>query len=141
MDEKRIEFIERVRHDDWVTVQDEFRFEPNGYTEPLQRFALWFLMRCGALQNAMVNRTVFTRRTIDAPKFMERLYKQRRALFSYLDRDGQRLLIGSEDFAQLMDETALDGQYTFSAEWIHRRTVMNLHVQIIPWMRGMLVMP
>ena len=79
---------------------------------------------------------------VDADTFMGRLYKQQAALFESFHRDASQLLIGAEEFESLMNEPAINQAFSFQAQYNRGRyAVCGLQVTVIPWMRGMLVMP
>jgi hypothetical protein len=40
-----------------------------------------------------------------------------------------------------MGETAIHHNFTFSAELVNKRQVMGLQIEVVPWMRGAVVMP
>ncbi len=139
---QEIHFID-VRHSlEAVLMPDAFRFVPKGRFQWLQRVAWKLLHRMGALDQAYDSRMKVERRVIDADTFMERLYQQRGSLFREFDRQGKRLLIGAEDYAELMREAAMSQPFSFSAELFGpNRQVMGLTVDVVPWIRGVAVMP
>ena len=47
----------------------------------------------------------------------------------------------AEDYADLMHEAAATQMFSFRAEYGYGREVLGMTVQVIPWMRGCLVMP
>lgn len=75
--------------------------------------------------------------------FMDRLFKQKRYLYDRFNcRDPQTLLVGGEDYEQLMDSPEIRQAFQFSAFYMHGRDgICGLNVQVVPWMRGMVVMP
>lgn len=80
--------------------------------------------------------------------FMQTLYEQRRELMQMFNREPKRLLVGAEDFAQMMRHPDVGRQaFQFEAEYSmgggakNRPRICGLEVEVIPWMRGILVMP
>lgn len=86
----------------------------------------------------------YTYHVIDPDSFMQSLFDQHRALLR-MHYKPSRVLIGSEDFAKLMNTKEVRERRQFIAEYEssdgRNRTIHGLQVQIIPWMRGILVMP
>jgi hypothetical protein len=79
---------------------------------------------------------------VNGKDFMERLWKQKRALVESFRREPMTLWMGGEDYEELMSSPAVRQSFTVHAEFNYgRREVYGLTVKVIPWMRGMLVMP
>lgn len=145
MSRRPIEFVEvRTAHVPFV-LQDEWQFKPVGRLHWVQRAAWRLLHKMGALKNAIGQREVVTRHVINPDSFMQKLYEQSAAIFDMLDREGQTLLIGAEDFQQMMAGPEMRNEFSFQGEFYrgdrNGRQIMGLNVKVIPWMRGMLVMP
>lgn len=111
----------------------------------LQRLCLGILRKLGC--HAHTDTVTVERHVIGkhGDKFMARLFKARNALESF-NRQPSRLLIGSEEYAELMHEPISNYYFDFQARYFMgngegERTVLGLTVEVIPWMRGMLVMP
>ena len=79
---------------------------------------------------------------IDGKTFAERLFKQKRALMETFRREPTTLLIGAEDYAELMNCPIINQQFRVSSSFNYGKyEVYDLTVEVIPWMRGMMVMP
>jgi hypothetical protein len=79
---------------------------------------------------------------VNGKEFMERLWKQKRALVESFRREPTTVLMGAEDYEELMSSPAVRQSFTVHAEFNYgRREVYGLTVKVIPWMRGILVMP
>lgn len=125
-----------------VSMLDAYKFKPKGRGQWLQRIAWRFLQWCGAMDQAYEPTTTYTRHEVKADKFMEQIYKQRRFLFDQFDREPKRLLIGAEDYADLMSSPEMStNHFRFESRYSHGHELMGLKVEVIPWMRGALVMP
>lgn len=119
--------------------KDAFVFRADRPCKWLQRLCCWIM---GKLQAYDKGETItYVRNTIDTQTFMERLFKQQDHLMGYFNRRPTRLLIGAEDFAEMMGCEQMRQQLNFRAEYNHGREIMGLQVEVIPWMRGILVMP
>jgi hypothetical protein len=142
--------IEAVRLERIETVKvagdpTKYEFRVDGGAHWLQRLCFWVLGKLGAfadLHTIRVERHIVGRH---GDSFMWRLVNQKLSLL----REGYspaEILVGAEDYAQLMDECstseqpfAFDTRY-FSAE-MGQKTIHGLRVRVIPWMRGILVLP
>lgn len=83
-----------------------------------------------------------TRIPIDEKRFEEQLFKQRESLFRHFNREPKTLLIGAEDYEQMMDSPTILGAFRFEASYHYgRNEIYGLTINVIPWMRGVLVMP
>lgn len=136
-----VEFVATESITTMVPMFDAFKFKPKGRAQWLQRLAWRFLNWRRAMDQAYEPTVTVKRHLIDADKFMDRLLKQRRALFDGYRKEGQRLVIGSEDYFELMGEPAIHHHFNFKAEVGMSGRLMGLDVEVVPWMRGAVVMP
>ena len=105
----------------------------------LQKICCWTMKKLGAFDVGEEIR--YTRHTIDTESFIDRLFKQQDHIRGYFNRRPTRLLIGAEDFAALMGTEEIRQMLNFRAEYGYNKEIMGLMVEVIPWMRGILVMP
>lgn len=109
----------------------------------LQRLCFRFLRWRGCQHRQTV--TTFTRRRIDPDRVVEALFEQKCAVKEMLGRGGEVVIIGTEDYAQMMRESVLGSPLCFSARYNHgaggHRTAMGLRVVVVPWISGMVVLP
>jgi hypothetical protein len=83
-----------------------------------------------------------TRVPVSGKLFAERLFKQKRALVERFRCEPTTLLMGGEDYEELMTSPAVREQFTMYSEFnCGRRQVYGLTVKVIPWVRGIVVMP
>ena len=79
---------------------------------------------------------------VNGETFMERLWKQKRELFQSFRREPTTLWIGGENYEELMNSPAVRQAFNVYAEFNYgKHEIYGLTVKVIPWMRGMLVMP
>ena len=84
-----------------------------------------------------VKRIVF-----DSKDFMAKLYHQERELFKYFNLEPQTLIIGASDFEEIMNCPGIDRILRFDASYMHgRQEIHGLKIVVVPWMKGMVVMP
>lgn len=129
-----------------VPVNGAYTFKPTGKSKFLQEIAWRFLQWCDSLKPHMEETFTATHHTIDADSFMERIIKQKHNLYDGYGKIGKRLLIGSGDYCELMNDMTAKGQYFEFGANLHfatvgRRELLGLTVEVIPWMRGVVVMP
>ena len=118
---------------------EAFQFRKDRPAQWLQK-ACFFVLR--KLRAFYIGEAVtIERHTLDARTFMERLFKQQEGIERFFNRRPTTLLIGAEDYADLMHEAAATQMFSFRAEYGYGREVLGMTVQVIPWMRGCLVMP
>jgi len=125
-------------------INDTFAFRADRPAPWLQRACLWILRKLGCW--ACVDTASIERHYIgkNGRAFMERLWERRVAIQGSFDFDPTRLLIGAQEYAELMNEPVSNTGFQFGAEWRrgskHGPIVMGLEVEVIPWMSGMLLL-
>ena len=141
MNKTTVEFIEQNSVTEMMLMPDAFKFNPKGRAQWLQRLAWKFLHKQGAMKQAYEPTIRIVRHTIDANKFLDRILKQNIALLEGFNKQGHTLLIGTEDYYKLMEELPIHQCLNFKSEFRNFDKVFGLNVKVIPWMRGILVMP
>lgn len=122
-----IEFVE--------TTATPFFYQPKWY-EALQ---VWLIRKLGGTHPC--DTIKYVRIPIDGKTFVEKLFKQHEDFIKNLRPEPTRILIGAEDFQKLMGSPEFNQPFSFMAEFGYSRTLYGLKVDVIPWMRGMLIMP
>jgi hypothetical protein len=109
----------------------------------LQRLCCWLLGKLGSFYVEEVKEIKVTRHIINPDKFMEKLDEQQKSLWKYFKCDAERLLIGVEDYRALSGEIGRlpPHMFSFTGRYIYDRRIMGLKIQVIPWMKGLLVVP
>jgi hypothetical protein len=137
-----------LREVDFVTldIRDRIKVVPDAYmlrvdrrAPWLQRLCLWVLHKLGA--TAHIATAEVRRVRLDGEGFMARLYAQKRELFDQFGYDASTLLIGSEEYEQLMGSPEVYQLMRFTAPYELRGQVFGLNVRVVPWMSGMVVLP
>ena len=138
-----VSFIEPYTEFKTVTDNSAFSIREDRPHLWLQKACCWVLEKLGAYR--VDTQTKIEYRTIDADSFITLIAKQHSAVFELLNRRPSELLIGAQDYAELMHETASNHMFSFDATYMRGErgvvTIMGLRVHVIPWMRGVLVMP
>ena len=136
---KTIEFVSltdrRVRFDN----TEAFQLRNDRPAQWLQKACIFVLRNLRAFY--IGESVTIERHTIDARTFIERLFKQQESIDRFFNMRPTTLLIGAEDYAELMHEVAASRMFHFPAEYGYGREIFGITVHVIPWMRGCLVMP
>ena len=145
MGNRVFEYVTTEKIDFRIPLEDAFYFKPKGRFIWLKSLAWRFLGRSKSLQQAHTYNTEYKRSTIDTEDFMKKLFAQRSDLLNnYMKRPG-KLLIGHKTFEELMGSEYGRTLMPFNATWYHakngRTKIMKMEVVLIPWMKGMCVMP
>ena len=129
-----LDLRESVKH-----IPDAYMFRADCRVHWLQRACLWVLHKLDAA--AQISTTEVRRVRLDGDKFMDRLWAQKRELFGQFGRDATTLLIGSEDYEELMGSPEVHHLMRFAAPYGRDWQLFALDVRVVPWMRGMVVLP
>lgn len=124
-------------------IKDAFELRKDRPAIWLQRACIWVLRKLGCF--ACTEYIEYQRHEIgrNGRTFMERLMEQRDAIYGTFNRDPTRLLIGAEQYAEIMREKASTAYFDFDAEYMkdgRYPRIMGLHVEVIPWMRGIVLL-
>lgn len=139
---QHIEFVDWRTTSSLELIRDGYKFRPKGRWQWLQRLAWGFLERAKVLEPAYEQKVTIERYSIDGKDFIAKLYKQRGSLFRFFNKEGQTLLIGAEDWAEITQSKSVPrDMFGFRSELHNGYGFMGLHVTVVPWMRGMVVMP
>lgn len=124
-------------------IHDAYRVREERPAVWLQRLCCWVMRKLGAFHD--IAEMEYVRIDVDGGKFMERIFKQKISLEYVYRYKPERLLIGAEDYRELMGGDEIRSMLSFDAHMNVRDngypTVVGLRVTVIPWMRGLLVMP
>lgn len=85
--------------------------------------------------------TRIDRYVIDGATFADKLFKQKRELFERFDLRGATVLMGAEDYRELMSGPDVVYAFSFASEFNYNRLVYGFNVRVLPWLRGVVVMP
>jgi len=126
-----------------IELKDAFELRLDRPAIWLQRACLWVLKRLKCYAH---KETVTIERHavgVKGGNFMEKLWARKEAVWGDFNREPTKLLIGAADYQELMHEACTAG-FSFEAQYYlgrnGRREVMGLTVEVIPYMRGMLLL-
>lgn len=145
-----VEFVEILPIHQPLTLTNAFSFRPDRGYLWLQRICFRILRAIGAFhqtESVTYQRTIVSRRaTMDALIRMKDVLAQ-------LGNGGETLLIGPDEFKQLTNSTAPQIRpFAFDLEYLRhtatgsdgtprRPTVLGMRICIVPWMKGMIIVP
>ncbi len=139
-----IDVIELRRISQVKELKDAFELRTDRPAVWLQRLCFWVLRKLGCyahLDTVRVERHDIGKH---GDSFMSRLLARRNAVMGSFEREPTKLLIGSAEYAELMEEAISNSPFNFDARYmkgdIRNPTVYGLKVEVIPYMRGMLLL-
>ena len=122
-----------------VSVEDQFEFRPDKKHPRIQRLLFKLLKRWGCF--ATYQPVEVERHAIDTIDFMRNLVAQDRNLVEHYHHRGEVLLIGPHEYSELTGNPELREVFEFPSQYHRDGCVYGMHIKVIPWMSGMLVMP
>ena len=142
-----IEFFQIKQTKKFTSVRDCV-FKPAGRFQWLQRLAWLALVKLSDSRRIdfIHERIVIDRdKLLSDGKLLDAISSQITEIYRQYNVRGARLLIGAEDFHRLQSMPECRQKISFGIEFSMRDGrhdfIFGLSVQVIPWMRGMLVMP
>lgn len=120
---------------------DKYEYLPDRGWKWLQRLAIGVLRWLGCY--SQIETTDYKTHMVRPNDFIQAICEQRRELMSLYRLEGERLLIGSEEYFDLMkqqDQRMYDS-FSFTAQYSYAKQIMGMKVTVVPWMKGILVMP
>lgn len=136
MNDDRIQIVAPVRSP--VMFTDRFEFREERRFHWLQRLLLWGLAKLGC-NSWGENLTVLTFRPGNV---LEAIRRQRRAALEWGEYEPLELVIGADDFRDLMDTPEYRYSFTFDVGPKRDRPVfMGMRVRVVPWIKGAVIYP
>lgn len=109
----------------------------------LQKICIFILNKLGAKK--MISDNIITRYEVKPQKFLDQLLDQKYYIIKQLNMTPKELLIGSEEFAKIMREEDQFRYFTMKLDYrygTHESIfVSDLKVTVIPYMKGMILIP
>lgn len=134
-------------------LEDIFKFREDRRAKWLQRLCCWTLKKLGCFASV---ETIEYRRHVfgyDGEVFMKRFWQRYDNVAENFHFIPKRLLIGSAEYAQMMSEDVSRDLFEFMALFQVRNKALGpgiadrvriedrVVVSVVPWMRGMLLLP
>ena len=135
----RIEFIDTKEVRVPITIKDQFEFRKDRKHPWLQKMLFRLLAKLGCYVNSET--VTFERHTVDTGNFAENLFLQERGLMSLYHARGKILLIGPDDFREITGNPEIRHMFEFSSNYHWDGGIHGMRIKVIPWMKGMLVIP
>lgn len=137
-----VEFYTTKRTNHSIIHDDAYALRNDRKHVWLQRICISILRKLGAFATSTGTRIEHHR--FDAGDFLDRLHHQQRNVFDTFAHDAHTLLMGTDEFDEMMNIRGIEQMFTFTAAAQITRYGMgrlfNIHVKVIPWMKGMLVL-
>ena len=145
--QESIDFVQvRPGATSMICRNDRFALRPEVGWVWLQRLCLFFLRKIGAY--AFDVEQTYDRMVVKPDRLLSGILTQKHELMLTYHREGERLLMGPEEFCRLQEDacpqkvwTPLD--FTIPYRWYDRgeKRVFGLNITVVPWMNGVLVLP
>ncbi len=131
-------FIQSTDAVTWIPQPEKYEFKQHGPFGPIQKALFRLLCWSGALRPTAYRQVATTRLEVRPDRFINNLMLQQKELFRYGQKPS-RLLIGTGDFQELMQTPEFHSYVSFDATY--GKEVCGLQVTLVPWMRGIVVLP
>lgn len=140
MNDYHVDYIEIERHATPFVNKGLFEFRKDKRNHLLQQLCFWILGKIGS--HSIGEKISYSRHKIDTPNFMEKLHRQKRGLLDLYNTQGERLLIGNDEYMKLTSNPEVRKMIHFTGEYCGRHgEVLGMKITVIPWMSGMVVVP
>ena len=141
MRDQLIEFVELHEHSRMIVMPDAYSFCPERPHKWLQRACLWVLKTIGCY--AEREELKVTRQQFSGHDIIEKIFKQRISIHEVYGKESTRVLIGAQDFEEMMQCATINQHLNFRIynAYPDEHQIYGLNIEIIPWMRGILVLP
>ena len=134
-----VEFSELREKSVPFVMKDTFELRPERKYVLIQKACFWVLRKIGA--HSIGERVEYTRHMIDADSLLQKIFAMDKSICRQFNREPTRLLIGSKDLSDLLMSKEIYQNFSLRAEYMRDRKICGLTIEVIPWMRGILVMP
>lgn len=147
MSDNVVQFVtKRYHHETKHIVQDHaYQFRDDRPCRWLQKACLWVLKKLGAHYIHKQAVVTETKHVLDIDSAFKAIRIQKEKLFRDYHLYGTRVLIGSDDFAELMASDEINAYAIFTKKmelWGGNLcTIFGMTVEVVPWMKGVIVMP
>ncbi len=137
MKEQKIEFVEYERLSDRSFHHDVFCFRKDRPLHWLQKVCLYILKK---IKSYYWEETISYKRHIVEPiSLIDAILNQRREIGEFFNIRPTKMLIGAMDYESLMGCPEIKSWISFQSQYGIGQTILDLEVQIIPWMKGILL--
>jgi hypothetical protein len=117
---------------------DKWKFTPAKRWAWLHRAAWWFLSKTNGISNAIDSKTTYKEVVINRKRITDRIMQAIDELHIANIRPAE-VFMGPEEFDEAMHE--MRDSYSFSVQMGFNRELFGLLITIIPWMRGIVIVP
>lgn len=118
---------------------DSFVFREDRPCKWLQKLCLSVLKKLGAFEWG--EKETVEKYVLRPKDFMQRLFEQGAHIEQEFNREPSCVLIGGEDFQEMMACRDVQHYFSFDGSYNQGRTVIGLKIHVVPWMKGILVLP
>jgi hypothetical protein len=105
----------------------------------IQKICCFIMKKLGAYNQDILYEYQST--TIDTDDFIKKILEQQQELMQTYGMLPKEILIGSADYAKLMNDEDYKTKFSFGCTYHYGADIFGLKVNVIPWMEGILIMP
>ena len=139
MNSQRVEFVLTKESSITTLVKDNFQFRKDKKYHRIQKLLFWGLKKLECY--AETETVFFEKHTVATNNFLDALLQQEQELIALYNVRGAFVLIGSEDFSRMTNTPEIRNVFEFSSMYHRDNEICGMRVKVIPWMRGVLVVP
>ena len=114
---------------------------PSGWRQRVAGMAWRLLKRWGCLTEATYEKYVTETVTFNPSNLIESILKQRMECMRDWGTMPTQIILGDEDFAQFRMEAGRTGLMQFTMDGHGRQEFNGMRIVVVPWMRGVVVVP
>jgi hypothetical protein len=141
MDKQQVVFLETKPVSIFFDSQNKFEFRADKKFHWIQKILFWCLKNIGAYSKS--EDIKLERYEFNTDDLINEILRQDENILNFYHHRGEKLLIGSENFSRLMNSREFNQMVTINAPYLYGSDYCfyNLKITVIPWMKGMLVVP
>lgn len=114
---------------------------PRGWRQRVADWCWRLLHRLECLDDATYERYTTETVTFNPANVIESILKQRMECMRDWDTMPTQIILGDEDFAQFRMEAGRTGLMQFTMDGHGRQEFNGMRIVVVPWMRGVVVVP
>lgn len=138
MREQVVNFVQHKENRTVQLVQEAYKYNKNLKFKWLQKLCCYILKKIGAFY--FEEKIEFEQIIFDNNDIIENIFTQEENIINTFNENPRVILIGSKDFSKLMDIPEI--RHCLSIDFKHFNGLYSgLNIKVIPWMKGMLVLP
>ena len=134
-----IQFVNMQRITVPMVSDDEFQFRDDLKHHWLQKACFWILRKIGAYRKfgSEVVETI----NVQPESVLTQIFRQREELEDVHFTDASQIIIGGDDYMEMMSSPEIRQYMEFGADVYSPKGIIGLTIKVVPWMKGIVVIP